>query len=124
MMLRLLISDAGNAQGKSGLLFRRSNVDLPAMSVSDFRMLRCRGPLTEAFDSIDRPRKELRLKKLSHNNRVDRLTLVCDHQLETPFVSRRQHADGLAGRAVSQRAGDKIRRDLSDTLRITIDRMV
>ena len=30
------VSDAGNAQGKWGLLFRRSNFDLPAMSACDF----------------------------------------------------------------------------------------
>jgi hypothetical protein len=73
------------------LLFRRSNFDLPAMSACDFG----RDVEAETEASVRRAAAKKRLKELSHDNWVDRLTLVRDRQLETLFIGGRQHADGL-----------------------------
>jgi hypothetical protein len=59
-----------------------------------------------------------RLQELPHDNWVDRLPLVRDRQLKALFT------DKLIRGAVLQRVCHKIRRDLSDTLRVTIDRVV
>jgi hypothetical protein len=101
--------------------FRRGELDLAAVRAGNFGSY----VETEAEALVRRPTVSAKegLKQLSFDNVIDRVALVRDCKRESLFISRRLDTNRPAGSAVLHRVGDKVRSNLSDALRVAVDRM-